>query len=196
MIKSPRWTLAVIIGPLFNRCLAAGLALLVASCGSEETTAAVAPLNACELVTSEDAQKLLGESVTKSSDRYPMGRASPDGKTWFSMCGYTGTTSNRIVSITVRHAGAATPPKTSEALFEELARAAAALDEDPEKWKQRLQVVSGVGDVAAWDPELGTLTAYYKQYQLVALSGHMTKDSDETDLERSKTMVSQVIAKL
>ncbi len=192
---TPR-TICLVARFRFSRFLAAGLAVLFASCGAEETTSAVEPLNACELFTDADAQMLLGEPAVKSSDRYPMGRASEDGKSWFSMCGYNGTTSDRAISITVRYGVTATPPKTSDALFDELARAAAAMNEDPLKWKQRLRAVSGIGDVAAWDPELGTLTAYWKQYQLVALSGPLTKNSDETDLERAKTMLSQVVEKL
>jgi hypothetical protein len=115
MPKSTRWRLSS-IGSLLNRCLAVGLLLIFVACGSDESktvttaTTAVAPLNACELVTSEDAQKLLDEPATKSSDRYPMNRTSPDGKTWFSTCGYTGSTSGRDISIMVRYADALIRP--------------------------------------------------------------------------------------
>ena len=56
---------------------------------------------------------------------------SKGGKTWFSMCGYSGATSGRVISIMVRYAGPLTPPKTSDALCDEVGHSLDTLDGAP-----------------------------------------------------------------
>ena len=153
--RKPRSTLAG-VRPVILLLLAGAL---WGSCGAAQSEgAAIAPLDACELLTKADVEAVYGSVVGE-----PNRKALGSGPFWVSMCNYDNAHTDApmlSVGLLVKAHGDAAGPETAyDAHLAELrGQLGDAVDMTP---------VAGVGARAGWSASTSQLTVFEGPYQLI-----------------------------
>jgi len=132
-------------------------------------------INACELLTSEDAEAALAEKVEK--------RPGIPENMEFAI------SSNRMVGLNITFRQNARYPKTLKEYIE-LSKYEKGISK---KTLEKAISFQGIGDLAVWTESegVGSLNVYWKDYNILILTG-----TTEKDLEAAKFSARKVIKKL
>jgi hypothetical protein len=186
--------------------ISTGLFLLVAAaivfgCSSSEnkSTKAVASnpkgkLDACAVLTAEEAAEVLGDKVTKS-DAFPRTTELEGGKKVHSVCSYDAVSSDRSLGLNITYAPMykGKYPKTLAEFTKSRTGGG-----PPDETAREPVAVSGVGDFAVWSINygVGMLVAYSGEYHAIITIGSMSKSASDNDMEPAKTAAKKVLGKL
>ena len=145
-------------------------------------------INACELLTSEDAEAALAEKVEKRPG-FPKNMEFASGKIIVSRCFYDAISSNRMVGLNVTFKPNARYPKTLNEYIE-LSKYEKGISK---KTLEEAISVQGIGDLAVWTESegVGSLNVYWKDYNILILTG-----ITEEDLAAATFFARKVIIKL
>jgi hypothetical protein len=134
--------------------------MLCASCGQAEETA-IAPLDACALLTQADVEAAFGTTVGE-----PTRRSSSNELGWASMCNYDNTQTDApvlSVGLLIRVHGAEDPAQGYSGYVQELRKALG---------EAAVPVpVEGLAGPAGWDGETNQLTVFVGPYQMILTTG-------------------------
>lgn len=177
------------------------LVLLGCSSGNNKTAEAddsspKGKLDACALLTADEAAKALGDSVTKS-DAFPRNMELQGGKILNSSCQYDAVSSDRVVGLNITFApmNRNRYPKT----LDEYIKMSEGDAGPPDEGKVVKPVaIPGVGDFAVWQIKygIGSLLVYSKGYKAIITMGSSSKGGSESDLEPAKTLAKGILGKL
>ena len=145
-------------------------------------------INACELLTSEDAEAALAEKVEKRPG-IPENMEFASGKIVVSRCFYDAKSSNRMIGLNITFRPNARYPKTLKEYIE-LSKFEKGISK---KALEKAISVQGIGDLAVWTKSegVGGLNVYWKDYNILILTG-----TTEEDLEAATFLARKVIKKL
>jgi len=166
-----------------------GLLLLVTALTNHGSTAyAKIKIDACELLTLEDVEAVLAEKVVKRPG-FPKNMESASGRIVVSRCFYDAISSNRMVGLNVTFKPNARYPKTLKEYIE-LSKYEKGISK---KTLEKAISFQGIGDLAVWTESegVGSLNVYWKDYNILILTG-----TTEKDLEAAKFSARKVIKKL
>jgi hypothetical protein len=166
-----------------------GLLFLVIALTVHASTAyAKKKINACELLTLEDAETVLAEKVEKRPG-FPKNMEFASEKIVVSRCFYDAIFSNRMVGLNITFRPNARYPKTLKEYIE-LSKYEKGVSK---KTLEKAISVQGIGDLAVWTKSegVGGLNVYWKDYNILILTG-----TTEEDLEAATFLARKVIKKL
>lgn len=164
--------------------------------GSKVTAAGLkGKLDACALLTAEDASGVLGDKVTKNGG-FPRNMELQGGKILNSSCQYSAVSSDRTVGLNITYAPMNEDryPKT----LSEYRKLSAGGTGKPDDGSGAPIAVQGIGDFAVWSIQYGVggLTVYWKGYKVIVTMGSYTKGGSESDREPAETAAKKVLGKL
>jgi len=172
----------------FPHLLVGLLVLLVALtiCGS--IAYAKKKINACELLSLEDAEAMLAGKAEKRAG-FPKNMEFANGKIINSRCYYDAISSNRMVGLNITFRPNASYPRT---LNEYIEVSKSEMGSSNEALKKAISV-PGIGDFAVWTESwgVGTLNVYWKDYKILILTS-----DDKQGIESAKALANKVIKKL
>jgi hypothetical protein len=151
----------------------------------------IATLDACTLLTGEEAEAILGKTVKKDSD-FPMNIVLQDGKIITSKCSYSAVGFPWWLILNISYQRTASYPNT----FEEYIKSKETVPGMPSQQIEVLKkntTVQEIGDFAVWTADVPkSLTVFWKQYEIEILISFYEEDA----LESAKSVSRKVLEKL
>lgn len=198
MKESMSMRFSSVLGSLGNLVVFVLISLLT-SCGSNEgqeasKDQASSDLNACTMISLSDIESIMGEKV-EVLEGFPKGMKLQGGKIINSRCNFTGVSSEKLVGLNVTFApdNKAKYPKTLDEYLKISGEEMGAPDEDTLK---KSMAVEEIGNFAVWNQELGGLLVYSGGYKILTTIGHLSKGTEEGDLDRAKAISQKVLGRL
>jgi len=144
-----------------------------------------AGINACELLTREEATAILGQEVQiRAGSPHTMELAA--GTIQAFSCWYDAVSSDDSVGLTITLKRDGSYPKTPAEFREMLAGKSKNTEID-------VEYITGIGDLAIWGKTfgVGNLNVYLEPYKIAVMTGCTDKHK-----EAAKTLVKKIISKL
>jgi hypothetical protein len=165
------------------------LSILLVGCGAGQESAKGSelpdPVQACEILTTAEAEAMIGASVDEPMKTH---NEQENPKHWMSMCNYYSGEKNFGVGVTILPHGRDVTGAEAFALYE--ADLKENLGED-----YQMEVVTGIGDHAGWEKSAKQLTIFQGPFMIIVGVTNPELEGAAA-LEFNKQVAAKVLAKL
>jgi hypothetical protein len=169
-----------------------GLFLIIGignACGKDDSSdfkdsAALKPLQACELLTKAEVEAIFRTTVEEPRRTFKENKRQ---QFWVSTCDYYSPASSQRAGILIKNSQNADPAKAFEAHTASLKKALGD--------KYGIQAIDGIGARAAWDGSVKQLTVFEGRRMFIVTVGGPGED-ERTTLETAKMIAAKVLSRL
>lgn len=171
-------------------------ALLTTGCRPEkQSSSGMSAIDACTIVRVDEIESILGLDV-QQLEGYPKQAEGHEGRLTDSHCRFAIVGSQRILALNVTRSTVMPFPRTMEQFMESARKTGEVVGEGFAETMAGSVEIPGLGHLAVWNPELGTLTIYDQEVRVILSITGEEAPGERPDRERLIRLAQRVLERV